>query len=236
MPGRRTRVSTSLLRRMISALFTAAVIDAATICGDAQEQPGSAYAMAGIAFPHQNGVTGEESQTYVTAPGGTTRSWTCGAGVFVRRRLSIEGEVSRTGMMRAREPSRYNTTFIEERRDGFFAGNVRFHLRPGSHADLEPVAGLLVTRHQGWSQSEYVLAGTPPQIRTTPRVSVGLPTSLGLNTGVDLRVGGRHIAVVPSLRLRWRFAIFGDNRNFSWYPNGFPHWTLSAAVAARIEF
>lgn len=201
-----------------------------------QERPGSGYVMGGVAVPYQKGITGEDYQTYVSAPGGTTWNWTFGGGVFAARWLSIEGEVSRTGMMKAREPSRYNMTFDEERRDWFFAGNFRFHLRPGSRADVEPVAGVLVTHHQGWSTATYNAWGIPPQPRTFPQTPVVLPTSLGLDSGVDLRLGGRHFALVPSFRFRWRFAVFGDNKSFSWYPAGFPHWTLSPAVVARVDF
>lgn len=220
---------------MNCVVAAAAVVLGATVCA-AQEQPGSAYVVGGVAVPHQQGATGEESETYVTAPGGTTRSWTFGAGVFLTRTLSVDGEISRTGMMTAREPSRYGMTFNEERRDWFFAGNFRFHLRPGSRADLEPVAGLVVTRHQGWSQTEYVSYTTPAQRTTSPRISVGLPRTLGLNAGADLRLGSRHVAVVPSFRVRWRFAVFGDNTNFGWYPGGFPHLTISPALAMRIDF
>lgn len=214
---------------------TCGLILQAAVCA-AQEAPGSAYAMGGVAVPYQNGVTGEEPRTYVSAPGGTTTSWMFTGGVFLKRGMSVEGEVSRTGTMRAREPSRYNSTFNEARRDWFFAGNFRFHLRPGSHADVEPLAGALVTHHQAWSQTEYVLAGMPSQVKVFPKTSVDLPTTLGLNSGVDVRFGGRHVAVVPSFRFRWRFAVFGDNRNFGWYPDGFPRWTVSSGVSARIDF
>jgi hypothetical protein len=76
----------------------------------------------------------------------------------------------------------------------------------------------------------------PSQLRVFPRTSVDLPTTLGVNSGVDVRFGGRHVAIVPSFRFRWRFAVFGDNRNFGWYPDGFPRWTVSSGVSARIDF
>jgi hypothetical protein len=203
----------------------------------AQERPGSAYASGGIAFPYQKGAASDQFQTYDTAPGGSTRGWTFTGGVFLSRHVSVEGELAWTGMMRAREPSRYGMTFNEERRDWFFGGNLRFHVGRSIH-DLEPVAGLVVTHHQAWSQTEFSSIGPGVSQPTTssPRTSIPMPTTLGFAAGADARIGGRHVAVVPSFRLRGRFAVFGDNSNFSWYPGGFPHWTVSPAISVRVEY
>ncbi len=120
----------------------------------AQERPGSVYFLAGVVLTDQAGPTGEVHETYVTAPGGTTSGWLVGGGVALARRLSIEAEWSRTGIMTAREPSRYNTTFNEERRDRFATVALRFSFPLSAAVRLEPVAGLVLTSPQAWSQSE----------------------------------------------------------------------------------
>ena len=50
----------------------------------AQERPGAAYVLGGVTVAHQNGAADGESQTYVTAPGGTAAGWTVGSGGAVR--------------------------------------------------------------------------------------------------------------------------------------------------------
>ncbi len=201
----------------------------------AQQRLNSSYVMAGIAFPRQEGVTGEQSQIYVAAPGGATVGWMAAAGVFVARGLSLEGELSSTSVMRAREPSRYGMTYNEERRDRFFAANVRFHIPAGVGVRLEPLVGLVLIKHERWSQTEYTRYWAAPgqEVVVGPRVRQDLPSRAGLTAGIDLRMGGRRMAVVPSLRIR----IAGTGEEIlSAYPGGFPRWTISPGVSARVDF
>jgi hypothetical protein len=203
-----------------------------------QEESGTAYVFGGIAFPHQEGVTGEQSVTYVIAPGGTTVGWSVGAGVFAGSIVSLEGEMLSTGMMTAREPSRYFTTYNEERRDRFFGGNVRFHLPSRAAVHLEPIVGLCFIRHEGWTTSERVVFFPQQHVEIDPRFEKDLPKSLGLTTGADLHIGGRHFAIMPSFRFVRRLVSskVGDFDLTSNYPGGFPDVTFSGGLLARIDF
>ena len=201
----------------------------------AQEQPGSWYVLAGVAIVHQDGATGESLQTYVTAPGGTSPGWLVAGGVLVWPRVSVEGELASTAVMRAREPSRYGMTFNEERRDLFVGANVRFHTRSNRSVDLEPLVGFGLVRHQGWSQTDYYRFWLLPQQQLVPgsRERYDTLTSVSMSAGGDLRLGGRHVAVVPSFRVR------GATRSTdltSRYPGGFPRWTIAGGVSALIDF
>src|SRR5262245_27735640 len=96
-----------LLRLVLPMLLGVAAL------ASAQER-GSVYVIVGGGTSHQSGPSGTEYETYPTAPGGAAASWFAGAGVFLARAVSIEGEVSATGKMTAQEPSRDGTTFNEE--------------------------------------------------------------------------------------------------------------------------
>jgi hypothetical protein len=200
-----------------------------------QEHPGAFYLGGGAAVVYQDGVSGDTIEVYVTAPGGTTAGWTLSGGVFALRALSVEAEFSSTGVMRAREVSRYGLTYNEERRDRFFGVNVRLHAPPGWRAHLEPVVGFVVVRHEAWSQTESLIAGLPPDqaLVIGPRESVPLQASVGLAIGLDARIGGRHVAVVPSFR--YHYATVHEDA-LAFYPPGFPRSTVSAGVSARVDF
>ena len=218
--------------------LASAIISSASAPALAQEEAGTVYVMGGIAVPHQEGLTGEQSVTYVAAPGGTTVGWSVGAGVFAAPAVSIEAEVLSTGIMTAREPSRYFTTYNEERRDRFIGGNVRFHIHSGSPVHLEPVVGLALIRHDGWSTSERVVFFPQEHLEIDPRFAKNLPESLGFTAGADLHLGGRHFAIMPSFRLM-RQLVGGTEGDFnltSNYPGGFPRATLSGGVLLRIAF
>jgi hypothetical protein len=64
----------------------------------AQSDPGSFYFAGGVTVSMQEGPSGESSETYVTAPGGTTAGWLVGGGVFVTRAISVEAEWARAGV------------------------------------------------------------------------------------------------------------------------------------------
>jgi hypothetical protein len=225
----------SLPRRFV---FAAAVLVLMSSRVSAQESRGGAYLFAGLAFPHQEGVSGEVAVTYVTAPGGTTVGWSVGAGVFAGPRVSLEAELMSTGMMTAREPSRYFFTYNEERRDRFIGGNVRFHVASGSPVHLEPVAGLCLIQHEGWVTTERRVFFPQEHIEIDPRFEKDLPSSLGLTLGADLRIGGRRFAVMPSFRFI-RQLDSGTEGEFtlgSNYPGGYPRNTFSGGLVARIDF
>jgi hypothetical protein len=202
---------------------------------EAQERAGSVYVAAGATAVHQDGAKDGDLQIYITAPGGTTLGWLVTGGVFAGSRVSVEGEWSSTGMMSAREPARYDQTYHEERRDWLLGANVRFHTRPGRRVDIEPLAGVAAVRHDRWSRTETYRWYMPPDQALTvgPRIRYDTITGVALVTGVDLRVGGRHLALVPSLRVR---VVTRGEGIESEYPGGFPKWSVSGGVLARIDF
>jgi len=202
----------------------------------AQERPGSFYSTAGVTFSHQHGVSGETYQTYVAAPGGTSRGWIVAGGAFIGRGLSLEGEIESTGIMSAREPSRYGQTFNEDRRDVFFGANVRFHGPSGSPVHLEPLIGFTVVRREGWSQRESFKYWLTPQqeLVVDARWPHDLPNGVGLTAGLDLRVGSRHLAFVP--RFRIRFASVGNDFVSAYPSTGLPKWTVSSGISGRVDF
>ncbi len=200
----------------------------------AQERPGSVYATGGVTVSHQSGVSGETRQAYVAAPGGTVLGWTVGGGVYLNGGVSVEGELASSGVMSAREPSRYGMTFNEDRRDRYFGVNVRLHRPSSSAVHLEPVIGFFVVQRTAWSQTEFDRSWPrPPQeLFIEPRRPRDLPDGVGVTTGLDLRVGGRHLAVVPSVRVRVASRV-----EDSVYPGGdIGSWTFAFGAAGRIDF
>lgn len=210
----------------------------------AQER-GDIYAVGGLAVTHQQGPSGESPETYVTAPGGTTRGWLIGGGVFVASAVALDVEVSSTGWMESRQPSRYFMTFNEHRRDRFIAIAARIPWPRTGRVRIEPVAGVVFTRPEAWGQTErdtYWLM--PPQrLEIEPRQDRGLGTGVGVAAGADLRLGGRHAAVLPSFRLMQsgvsggRYDDSSEPRDLgSVYPGGYPKWTMRWGVALRVDF
>jgi hypothetical protein len=211
----------------------------------AQAHPGSTYAIGGFAVSHQSGVTGESSQTYVAAPGGNTLGWLIGGGVFVASAVSVEGEIASTGLMTARQPSRYGMTFNEERRDRFVSLTARFHLPATGRFRLEPVVGMAITSHQAWSQTDYYRFWLMPQevlVKGT-RQRRQLHATVGPTFGCDARIGGRHVALLPYFRISDSGKPHGFSADStepreieSFYPGGYPRWTMRTGVGVRVDF
>ena len=210
----------------------------------AAQTPGSLYVFAGVGAAHQEGPSGEMPVTYVTAPGGTTASWLVGGGVFLTRVISVEGEWSTTGWMKSTQPSRYEMTFNEERRDRFFSVLARFSMPRGATVRIEPVAGLIVTKTEAWSQVDYYdlrAPARPPE--RGPRVEHRLDTTTGITVGCDARIGGRRFALQPYFRFSdtgvsdGRYDESSDRREIgAIYPGGYPIWTIRAGAAVRVDF
>ena len=201
----------------------------------AQERPGAAYVLGGVTVAHQDGAADGESQIYVTAPGGTVAGWMVGGGVFVSRHISLEGEWSWSGTMTAREPARYGLTYIEERRDRLLGMIVRFHVRPAGSIDIEPVAGVAAVAHDRWSTTGTSRPWLPPgqDVDVGPRVRYDTVTGAAIVGGVDVKIGGGRVAIVPGFRIR---AVTRGEDLAAHYPGGFPRWTIGGGVAVRIGF
>lgn len=201
----------------------------------AQDRHGSWYLLGGFVIAHQDGAQDDETQTYVTAPGGTSAGWLVAVGVSAGPYIGIEGELGSTGTLRAREPSRYGMTFNEERRDLLLSANLRLHARPGRRVDLEPVAGLGVVWHRGSTQIDYDRPWLPPgpSVEHGPRIDYRAATSMSVLAGADLRLGGRRMAAVPSFRVRWAPK---SQELDSRYPGGYAQWTVVVGAHARLDF
>jgi hypothetical protein len=222
-------------KRCVAIMFVGLLM-LSTQWAEAEERVGSTYVSVGFIAPWQSGVTDETHQTYVAAPGGVSWGWTAVGGVFVTKTISIDVEFSSTGLMTVREPSRYDRTFTEERRDRFFGGGVGFHVQPTNHVHLEPVLGLVIADHQGWSQAEIHQTYPVSKVVIDPRQTLNLPRGFGMSAGVDVRVGGPRVALLPSFRIL--FTTGGDNDTSPiYYPGGAPSgWTISPGIGVRFDF
>jgi hypothetical protein len=205
---------------------------------------GTVYLAGGAALMHQDGPSGESPETYVTAPGGTTVGWFAGGGVFVANWLAIDVELSRTGWMTSRQPSRHGMTFNEERRDQFISFATRFAFPAAGIVRIEPVAGIVLTRPEAWGQTERnMVAPSPQPVSVDPRQQRLLDRGVGVAVGADLRIGGRHIALCPTFRLIQSGVSGGQydehsapNDISSIYPGGYPEWTVRGGLALRVDF
>ena len=164
------------------ALMMSAALEAA-----AQESRGVVQVAAGVSFPHQAALQAGSPPPFA-APGGTTVGWLVGGGVFLSPRLSLEVEASRTGVMRARATGRHDTSEVSTRRDRFVSFGLKAHLPSAVH--VEPVAGFVLVGTEGtFSSFTGSFRGYFP-----------LAWNPGLMFGADVRIGGRHVALVPGLR------------------------------------
>jgi len=224
MPGLAARAGVTVL-----------VLLAAAGGAAAQERTGAVYVLGGVTVSHQDGAADQDSQIYITAPGGTTAGWTVGGGVFVARHLSVEGEWAWSGVMTASEPARYGMTYVEERRDRMLGVMVRFHTRPAGGIDIEPVAGVAAVAHDRWSTTEINRPWLPSDqaVEVGPRIRCDTVTGAAFAGGVDVRIGSGRVAVVPGFRVR---AVTRGEDLVAYYPGGFPRWTIGAGVGVRVSF
>lgn len=224
--------SRQTVRRCFSALMVAALMLASA---SAEERTGQVFVMAGLTMPEQGGVSGESPQIYLRAPGGRTLGGLFGGGLFLARIASLELELSTTGVMTAREPTRYDTTVNEERKDRCAALAVRFHLRRNHVVDLEPVVGIVLVATRAWAQAESYSHSNPQQLLTVyPRQQSDLPVRAGLIAGLDLRLGRGRLTFVPSFRVQ--AARTGAATDSEYPGGGFPVWTFRPGVTIRFGF
>jgi hypothetical protein len=228
LPRNSRRASRFGMAVLTLALFSTAVEDRL----QAQERRGSVYAIVGGTLAHQRESTDITTKPPVAAPAGTTRGWTIALGVFAARNISLEGELATTGVMSSRQSGRYNMTFNEDRQDTFFGANVRYHVRRAVH--VEPVAGFTFIAHDAGSQTE-IQRFFPQQLTIEPRIQLDLPIGFAASAGLDLRLGGRHVALVPTSRIRYRLNSDAPLIE-STYADSFPRVTITVGVAGRIDF
>jgi len=58
-------------------------------------------------------------------------------------------------------------------------------------------------------------------------------TGAAFVAGVDVKIGGGRVAIVPGFRIR---AVTQGEDLVANYPGGFPRWTIGGGVAVRIGF
>jgi hypothetical protein len=201
----------------------------------AEERTHPWFVMAGLTLPQPVGQGETSSGVYSFAPGGRTLGGLLGAGRFVAHRVSVELELSTTGVMSEREGLRYFTTITEERQDRVATLAIRVHLRRDHGIGLEPVAGMVLVQRRAWSQREY-LSGVdlsrPPTIE--PREREDLPLAAGWMVGLEVRLGTARVALVPSLRVQ---AAGTNDDPVSHYDGaGIPLWTFRPGVTLRVAF
>ncbi len=212
------------------------IVAAATVASaSAEERAGHLFVTGGLTLPQQSGLSGETYQTYLHAPGGRTRGWLFGGGIFVAHAASLELELSTTGVMRAREATRYDTTVNEERQDRCAALAVRFHVRQNRLIGFEPLLGIALVATRAWAQVESYSHSNPQQLLTVyPRQRSDLPIRAGLTAGLDLRLGAGRLACIPSFHVQ---ATRTGTATESEYPGGgFPVWTFRPGVTVRFVF
>ena len=219
-----------IMRSLTWALMMSVALEAA-----AQESPGTVYAAAGVSFPHQAALQAGSPPPFA-APGGNTLGWLVGGGVFVSPHLSLEVQALRTGVMRARQSGRHNTSEVSTRRDSIVSIGVKAHLPFVVRA--EPVAAVAFVGSEGtFSSFSGDARGYFPRAWHP-----------GVVFGADFRIGGRRLAVVPGLRFMFTNVPDGtecligfsgeplcseESSPWQWH---YPRWTQLPSVTLRVSF
>jgi hypothetical protein len=150
---------------------------------------------------------------------------------------SLELELSTTGVMKAREPTRYDTTVNEERKDRGAALAVRFHLRPNHIVDFEPVVGIVLVGTRAWSQAEsYSHSNPQPLLAVYPKQRRDLPIRAGFMAGIDLRLGRGRLTFAPSFRVQAARTGTATAIDSEYPGGGFPVRTFRPGVTVRFTF
>jgi hypothetical protein len=212
----------------------------------AQDDAGTVYLAAGVVLPYQSGPSGVSPQSYSTAAGGLTSAWAIAGGIALGERASFEIELSRTGLMTVRVPSRYGRTYNNERRDRFLALLARLHVPVGRAVRLEPVAGAVITSPDARTQTEFDrgwLTNPGVDVVVEPWQELGLRRHLGLTAGCDLSVGKPGFSFLSTFRLSdtGSYSTRYDDRDrerlpAQHYPGGYPRWTFRAGAGVRVAF
>jgi hypothetical protein len=217
----------------------------------AAQDRGAVYVNAGGSFPHQAAPGGGTKPPFA-APGGNTIGWLVGGGVFLSPKMSIEGELSSTGVMKSTQSGR---DFVEvaSRRDRFVSLGVKGHVPSRTGVRVEPVGGIVLTLPGDASMdtSQYRPTPSGPQLVSSTIGYADLARHLGFMFGADVRIGGRHLALVPGVRIAYTNVTHGTSyvRGFSGdlinlgdrdmssiFDGGYPKWTQRATLSLNMDF
>ena len=139
----------------------------------AQHQ-GDVYATVGLVLPMQRGA-GDGPRPSTAAPGGIAAGGMIGAGVYVSRFVSVEGQVSRTRLFEAEEfIESLNYTASVRRRENLIETLLRAHLPRRHGLQAEPVAGLVISIPQASQQVTTSKGVVEPEFDYTTPILVGL--------------------------------------------------------------
>jgi hypothetical protein len=220
--------------------------------GSAQDRAGSVYVSAGASVPHQAEPGGVTVPPFAAAGGSTVR-WLVGGGVFVSPRLSIEGDVSGTGVMESTQSGR-GFEESSERRERVVSLGLKHHLPLGSVVRVAPVAGVvLVDGRVSFQGSRFVTRPSGTGFITervpTEQGHVDFDWNVGVMFGVDVRIGGERFAIVPGVRLaftgvpdgsRCVIGFAGDTicspREKAYFSGYYPRWTERPSVSLAVSF
>jgi hypothetical protein len=164
--------------------------------------------------------------------------WLVGGGVFLTPQLSVEVEASRTGVMRARQQGRHDTSEVSSRQDWFVSLGLKAHPWRSSSVRVEPIAGFALVGDEGTFSS----------FRGDRRGYFPRAWVPGVMFGLDVRIGGRRVAITPGLRFAFTgvptgtecgigvsgTAVCRDEAERWKYHH--PRWTQRPAVALRVDF
>jgi len=220
-------------------LAWAVILSAGVRTAAAQQSPGDLYAIAGVAFPHQDALDPGSAPPF-PAPGGNTVGWLLGGGVLLPSELALEAELSRTGTMSSSHRGRHDTGEIATRRDWFISVGLKKYFGR-SNFRIEPIGGVVLVGDEGTYESlfrsEFSYRGYYP-VDWVP----------GVMFGVDLRIGGRRVAFTPGIRFTYSAVPTGEDCviTFSGQPNCredaerwqylYPQWTRRPSIALRVDF
>jgi hypothetical protein len=240
-------------RRVLAMRCLIACCVLMSLAPEALAQDDAVYINAGVSFPHQAEPDPGLTRPPFSAPGGSSVGWLVGAGVFVSPRLSIEGELSRTGAMTSEQEGR---GFVEkgERRDWFVSVGLKGHVPLGSALTVEPVGGIVFVRgdvtFEGFRfQTRFSGGQAVTEVVPTGNGYVELDWNPGLMFGVDVRIGGQRLAFVPGVRFAFTgvpdgstcvIGFAGDpicsESGEPYLPGFYPRWTQRPSVALAVNF
>lgn len=222
-----------MVSRSVGVLTLAVVLALPALAGaqtptEGFERRGAVYVAALAAVPWSQGLTEDGYQQNPLQPGGHSLGWAVLGGVFASPLVSVEFEVSRTGTVSRRQPSRYDITYMYDRRDTFFSSGVRFHTLRRRGVDLEPVVAFHIVREDQWQTTERRSYVTGLLQRDGPYHNTQ-PARAGFSAGADLRLGGGRAAFVASFRLHRTFRGGFDEWDTK-------QWTLVPGAGMRVTF
>ena len=172
--------------------------------------------------------------------------------MFLSPKMSIEGELSSTGLMTSMQSGR---DFVEvaSRRDRFVSLGVKGHVPSRTGVRVEPVGGVVLTLHEDASvdTSQYRPTPSGRELVSSTIGYADLAWHLGFMFGADLRIGGRHLAFVPGVRIAYTnvthgtsyvrgfsgdLVNLGDRDMSSIFGGGYPKWTQRATLSLSMSF